>query len=60
MAYVPATMPAVLHQGEAVLTAQQADMWRNQMNVNVGNVYGMDGFGDMMDQYWFRMGRYAT
>jgi len=60
LAYVPATMPAVLHQGEAVLTRQQAEVWRSQFTVNVGNVYGMDGFGDEMERYWRRMGQYAT
>jgi len=56
LAYVPATMPAVLHQGEAVLTKQQAEVWRSQFNVNVGNVYGMDGFEEQMDNYWWRSG----
>ena len=56
LAYVPATMPAVIHRGEAVLTAQQAEVWRSQFNVNVGNVYGMDGFEEQMDNYWWRSG----
>ena len=56
LAYVPATMPARLHEGEAVLTKQQAEVWRSQFNVNVGNVYGMDGFEEQMDNYWWRSG----
>jgi len=56
MAYVPATTRATIHEGEAVLTKQQAEVWRSQFTVNVGNVYGMDSFEEQMDNYWWRSG----
>lgn len=65
LTYVPARMPAILDEGEAVLTRRQAADWRagisRQTNVYVyaGGVYGMDGAEELIDQMIRETGRYV-
>ena len=61
LAYVPTTMPATIHRGEAVLTRQQAEVWRNQtMNFNLmGDVYGMGGYTRFVEEAFEKAARYA-
>jgi len=61
LAYVPATMPATIHRGEAVLTRQQAEVWRNQMTFNLmGDVYGMGGYTRFVEEAFERAARHAV
>ncbi len=65
MAYVPATMPAIIHRGEAVLTREQAERWRTgggqtiTINNYLGGVYGVDGMDEALDRALRDAGRYV-
>ena len=62
MPYVPGTMRRTLHEGEAVLTKQQAEVWRSQvMNLYLqGNIYGMGGYRAFIEEALREAARYAV
>jgi len=65
LAYVPATMPAIIHQGEAVLTREQASRWRTgqggpDIHIHMGgDMFGIDGVNEAVKKVMEDMGRYT-
>jgi hypothetical protein len=54
-------MPATLHQGEAVLTREQAEIWRSQTNLYLqGDIYGMGGYERFVEEAIQEATRYAV
>lgn len=62
IAYVPSPTIAKIHEGEAVLTKRQAEIWRSQtMNFNLtGDVYGMGGYTRFVEEAFERAARHAV
>jgi len=65
LAYVPATMPAIIHQGEAVLTKEQAGRRRTGQGgppiylQMYGDMFGINGVNEAVKKVLEEMGRYT-